>query len=740
MGQGLLRRLLLGLVLLVGAGLLWAGLVRVGVFGRVLDGGVVMGPSAPAADGRAPDPARAEGPGAEPGKQILFGDLHAHTSFSSDAFLWSLPLLQGDGAHPPADACHFARFCSGLDFWSINDHAESLTPERWRETIRAIRACNEAAGDPSNPDLVSFLGWEWTQVGATPAQHYGHKNVVLLNDDPRSVPVRPIAAGGENLRTIRSSQPGWLTVGLALLDFPNRQAYYDFDRFQRDTGAAPLCGSDLAVERDCVDVAATPDELFAKLEAWGGEALVIPHGTSWGATTPPGVSWDGQLRGRSHDPERQRLIEVYSGHGSSEEYRGWRAGDEEGACPPPHDDYLPVCWRAGEIIRERCRAQGGTGEECEERAAVARTQAVAAGRNAVLTIPGQRGSDWGDAEQCRDCFLPAFAYRPGKSAQAALATRGPAGEAFRFGLIASSDNHSARPGTGYKEFGRVGTTDQRALVHGTALRLLERLRPEPVARSRAVAAAEPGVGTANAERQASFWTSGGLVAVHARGRSRAAIWSALERREVYGTSGPRILLWFELLTGPGDPPVPMGAEVAVAGPPRFRVRAVGSAHALPGCPEASTSALGAEELERLCLGECHHPGETRRPIIAVEVVRIRPQAMPGQALGERIEDPWKTLPCPGEPEGCVVEFSDPGFDPAQGETLYYVRALEAPSPAINGGGLRCVAGGKGPCETMEPCLGGLATPPGDDCLAAVSQRAWSSPIFVRPAPLEGASP
>lgn len=690
---------------------------------------------------------------APPEKQVLFGDLHVHTTFSSDAFLGSLPMLQGEGAHPVSDACDYARFCSSLDFWSINDHAEASTPQRWQETKEAIRECNALAGDPANPDVTAFLGWEWSQVGPTPETHYGHKNVVLRDTADDAVPTRPIAAGGLATDALRNATRQ-LPRLLPLLDFENRQRYWNFFQFVDEIAAVPPCAEGVPANElpaDCFESAAEPADLFRKLREWGSAAIVIPHGNTWGMYSPPGISWDKQLVAAQHDPERQILIEVMSGHGNSEEYRDWKeitvAADGKITCPAPRPDYLPSCWRAGEIIEARCTAEGTDAAECARRAADARQYYVEAGIAGHRAVPGVGAEDWLDSGQCRDCNIPSFNYRPGGSTQYALAISN-FGEAqdpsrdprrFKFGFIGASDNHQARAGTGYKEFGRRGNTESRG-ARDSAWR--DRIRgaaakEEPLSTARKVdlvAEQRRGLSAVEAERQASFFMTGGLAAVHSEGRSREAIWAALQRKEVYATSGDRILLWFHLLNAPtadgGVAAVPMGGEVTMSTTPRFEVRAVGAHVQQPGCPEFSTEALDAARIEHLCKGECFHPSDERKPITRIEIVRIRPQTAPTEPVGGRIEDPWKVLPCEPSQAGCVVHFEDPDFTTAARDTVYYARAIEPPTPAVNAANLRCERDAAGNCTQVNLCSGDYRTAPDDDCLAPNEERAWSSPIYV----------
>ena len=598
-------RIFAGLVVLLFLGLMVLYAAGEGLFGSPEWVGQVVEQPRPRSEVRgavAVQESAAEEVGVRQPKQILFGDFHVHTTFSFDAFMMSLPAASGEGAHPPADACDFARFCSALDFWSINDHAEYVTADQWDDTVDSIRQCN-AVTDAENPDTVAFLGWEWTNVGTTPENHYGHKNVVLAHAEEGKIAPRPVAAANV-FRTFGQAEIN--PFGLGFVAFAGgHPRYHDMARFFADRSGLRECAADEGPEgypADCVVTAETPRDLFAQLDAWAVDAIVIPHGTAWGMYTPAGSTWDKQLTPEMHDPERQTLFEIYSGHGNSEEYRPWRAVDRDSdghqACPPVRDNYLPSCQRAGQIIEERCLADGESAAECAKRAELARQYAAAAGLQAHLTVPGTDSAEWLDAGQCQDCFFePAFNLRPGSTAQYVTAlSHFDANEEtdplrFRFGFIGSSDNHYARGGTGYKEVHREGFTESRNWGRAAVVSAFGGPpKEEPASNARPFDLETTDLQAFQLfemERQASYFLTGGLVAAHSEGRDRGAIWDALGRREVYATSGPRILLWFDLMNPPGSrgKRLPMGTALESSETPVFQVRAVGSFEQNLGCPD-----------------------------------------------------------------------------------------------------------------------------------------------------------
>ena len=669
-------------------------------------------------------------------KQILFGDLHVHTTNSTDAFVWSLPIYGGEGIHQLADACDYARHCSAIDFWAITDHAEAATPRLWEDTKQSIRACNALSTDPKNPDLTSFIGFEWTQVGATPEEHFGHKNVIFRDLEDEKLSKRPIASGGVAVNALRTNGKNLVPLALSILDFPNRQDYFDIRKYLQLSAQTPLCQPDTPIAQlpnSCFEIAETPADLMASLDAQGVNPLVIPHGSTWGFYTPTGVTYDKHLKAENV-PDRFRLMEIMSGHGNSEEYRTWRSvivnEDGTGSCPAPQANYLPTCWQAGEIIRERCLATGQQPAICEDRAAQARNHAANASVAAHLTVPGTKIEEWLDAGQCRDCFLPSFGYRPANSVQYALAIRNfdeaGAPKRMNWGFIASSDNHRARPGTGYKPVDRLRNTEAVQVRADW----VERLYPKgevsaismPLDRD---AIAARGFGATEMERQASFWTSGGLAAVHANGRGRDEIFDALERRETYATSGARILLWFNTRRG-----APMGSTVQTAQSPLFEVKAVGALKQKPGCPDSTIDALGATRTQKLCAGECFNPSGERHKITHIDIIRVRPQISPDEDVAGLIDDPWATYQCKDNGTGCAFKFRDPSFADGHRMATYYVRAVQEPTKKMNGDNLRCTYDDEGNCISVNLCYGDERTAADDTCAATIKERAWSSPIYV----------
>ncbi len=670
-------------------------------------------------------------------KVVLFGDLHVHTTYSFDAYLFSLPLMGGEGAHPPNDACDFARYCADLDFYALTDHAESLVQETWEDVKESVRQCNAVAGDPADPDVVAFTGFEWSQAGTTPEDHYGHRCVFFRDTADDELPTRPIGARSDDgiLASARDN------IGFMRIATPwNWQVYSDYMRFVTRIVDAPRCAEGVPVRDNpasCREFALTPAVLREKLDDWSYDALVIPHGTAWGMYTPATTTIDKHLDPAQFDAERQLLVEIMSGHGNSEEYRSWREwhvdGEGNRVCPEPTTDYLPCCWQAGEIMRSRCGDLAP--EECERRVELARRYATEAYVRPQQVFPDAPIEAWLDCGQCRDCFKPSFAYRPLESIQYGMTltrddARGPDGKPlrFRYGFIGSSDGHSGRPGTGYKPVERGMMTDATGTPNTIALLAQEfmgqmedpqmPLRPES-GRIRL---------TGNDLRVSNFLYPGGIAAVHSSGRSREEIWDAMQRREVYGTSGPRILLWFDLLDGGNRHP--MGSEIVRTDTPRFQVRAAGAPVQRPGCADWVHEGLSPERIDRLCRNECNNPSDVRHPIDAIEVIRIRTRAADGEHIEQLIEDPWRRIECPLDPAGCVVEFEDPEFATDGRDTLYYVRALQEPTEEINGAQLGTTFDDRGRATAIHWC------DPSDDCLAPSQERAWSSPIFVDYGPPE----
>ena len=667
-----------------------------------------------------------------PEKQILFGDLHVHTTFSQDAYLFSLPAVGGEGAHPPADACDFARYCANLDFFALTDHAESLRPLHYEISKQSVRDCNARAGDRSNPDLVAFMGFEWSQAGLTPETHYGHRCLIFPGMADAALPPRPIAAADKREAMLGTAQA---MSQLKWIDPLHWARYTGYVRYAEALLESPVCPEGVAWEDlppDCLEVAPTPALLHEKLDAWGGEVLEIPHGTAWGVYTPATTTMDKHLALEQYDADKMKLVEIMSGHGNSEEYRRWREWEVDGEgnriCPAPTEDFLPCCWQAGEIMRSRC--EGLEEAECQRRVELARAYATEAYTRPGRVFPDAAPEEWLDCGQCRDCFKPSFGLRPRESVQYGMSLARPdvVGEdgaplRFRYGFIASSDEHSGRPGVGYKAVDRGLMTDVNAAPPGVVSRLLSGgamedpqmpQRPDPGA-----------IGVrGNDGRTQAFLYPGGLAAVHSESRSRHDLWDAMNRREVYATSGPRILLWFDLLNAPGDEVRAMGSEVMMREAPRFEVRAMGSFEPKPGCPDWTREGLGGERIADLCHGECYFPSDVRRPIAAIEVVRITTQIVPGEDVDALIEDPWRRYACDGAVEGCVIRFSDEDFPERGRDVLYYVRALEEPRPAILGNPLRPERNAEGEVVRIEIC------DTDSDCLDDAQERAWSSPIFV----------
>ena len=175
---------------------------------------------------------------------------------------------------------------------------------------------------------------------------------------------------------------------------------------------------------------------------------------------------------------------------------------------------------------------------------------------------------------------------------------------------------------------------------------------------------------------------------------------------------------FDLINSP-EGQVPMGSEITMSQNPRFSVKAAGSFKQKDGCSNESIDSLSPERLDYLCAGECYNPSNERYIIKRIEVIKVTPQIYAGEAISPLIQDPWLEFPCQGTGQ-CIVEFEDQNFSR---DSVYYVRAIQEATPAINGAPLS-------QRDEFQLCKGSFRTDLEDNCLSMTNERAWSSPIYI----------
>ena len=249
-------------------------------------------------------------------------------------------------------------------------------------------------------------------------------------------------------------------------------------------------------------------------------------------------------------------------------------------------------------------------------------------------------------------------------------------------------------------------------------------------------AAYPGHGGAGASGRSDAaglpddleFNPGGLAAVWAEENSRESLFAALRRREVYGTSGPRIHLRFfgswryDDAASPGQTlcerrdfarrayrdGVPMGGTLAPApgrgAAPRFAVWAMRDRRG------------GALERAQVVKGWIGRDGRARRRVHEV-----------AGGAGDAGVDPDSCQPFGAGTDQLCAVWRDPDFD-AREPAWYYARVLENPSCRWSA---RVCLRQRVDCERadlpegLRPCCA-------ESHRRIVRERAWSSPIWHEP--------
>jgi hypothetical protein len=219
---------------------------------------------------------------------------------------------------------------------------------------------------------------------------------------------------------------------------------------------------------------------------------------------------------------------------------------------------------------------------------------------------------------------------------------------------------------------------------------------------------------------------GGLAVLYAEENSREALFAAMQRREAYATSGPRIKL--RLFAG-ADVPADLcrQADFVQQGYDRG-VPMGGDLVGLDRAPRFAVSALKDAGIE-------NHPGTDLQ---RVQIIKgwIDAQGKSQQKIYEVAGDPGNAATvdiasCETRGEGfkslCTV-WQDPAFDPQQA-AFYYARVLENPSCRWS---TRICNAQQVDCSKPDALDADSAICCSEQLKKTVQERAWTSPVWYTP--------
>ena len=236
---------------------------------------------------------------------------------------------------------------------------------------------------------------------------------------------------------------------------------------------------------------------------------------------------------------------------------------------------------------------------------------------------------------------------------------------YRFGVIGSSDSHNASSPTDESNYhGKLPMMDGSAGLRTDEATLLP-AGLNPVSR----------------------WGSGGLAAVWAQENTRASIYDALQRKETFATSGPRISVRFfggwdfdsSLLDAANAIEraytigVPMGGQIngAPGGKsPNFLVMAMKD-------PEGAN--LDRVQIIKAWVDASGASHEKVFDVAAADERTLDTATGKLPAVGNTVDTKTATYSNSIGDETLATLWTDPDFDPAL-EALYYARVIEIPTP------------------------------------------------------------